>query len=134
MQGPGTGTLGDVDVELDYCGATTIMQLAPPYPPVTIPIGGTNEGTGTMEDADDNQLFSTFDGLYRFTYQPFLPYTTNLHNDVIETGIITGGTGDYEGATGMFIAIGTQDIPFSYTGGAQFPAPGEMHIIGYFDY
>lgn len=120
LDGEGTGQpLGPIDATMNYCATTTMLG--------SLPIGGTNTGTGEMVNQEGDELYSEYLSVYRFTYM-----TGFIINDFIGNGDITGGQGDYESATGKFVTYGTQTIQLGPTG-AIFPAPGTMVVIGYID-
>lgn len=120
LTGDGIGVpLGPIEGSMTYCASTEFLG---PYP-----IGGNMAGTGEMENENGIELYSEYNGIYRFTYM-----STYMVNDFIGKGNITGGTGMYNNATGKFIHFGYQTIQLGYTGGI-FPAPGTMTIIGYID-
>jgi hypothetical protein len=80
--------------ELDYCILTTSMA------------GGLiDNGTGTLTAANGDKIYCSFTGTYAFSggWPPTL-------NTITGYGVITGGTGRFEGATGYFNAGGTQDL------------------------
>jgi len=131
--GTGTGTLGNINTSMDYCTLTEFLPTPIPFsfplPPGT-PIGGTNEGTALLTDAEtsDDWMSSSYNSTYRFTFLPGPPLT--ILNDTYAVGMITGGGGEYEGATGKFVMFGTQSFVYPNPDGAT----GSVRCIGYVTY
>ncbi len=116
------------ECSMEYC-ATTLFAPHPPYP-ANLAIGGTNTGTGTITDGNGDEINSAFTGLYRFTYLPSLQSPQYMLTDGIEVGLMTGGTGVYEGATGTFVGTAVQTIMLG-PGGAIFPCASSYYVIGF---
>lgn len=132
--GTGSGVpLGALNFDMEYCTITEFLPTPIPFPfplPAGTPIGGTNTGGGTMEQAAnaDNWISSEISSVYRFTFVPPAPPT--IINDTYAVGEITGGGGIYEGASGKFVMVGTQSFVYPNPNGAT----GTMRCIGFLTY